>query len=79
MTPAHSSGLPVRPSGIVALRARLISSGAVCRNSATFSRTCSCIGVSMMPGTTALTRTPRGANAWANDRVMLSTAALDDA
>ena len=79
MTPATSSGLPVLPSGMVALRARLISSGVVCLNPATRTMTCAYMGVSMIPGTTALTRTPRGANAWANDRVMLSTAALDEA
>ena len=63
MMPAQSSGLPVRPSGTVALRVRLTSSGSMCRYSATFASTSSCMGVSMIPGTTALTRTPCGANA----------------
>ena len=40
------------------------------------SSTTSFIGVSITPGQTALTRTPRSAQAWANVRVMLSTAAL---
>src|SRR5829696_2886691 len=70
MTPAHSAGAALRPSGTVLSRATASSSTLRPRSGATASSTLSCIGVSTIPGRIAFTRTLRGASAWANDRVI---------
>ena len=79
MAPAHSSADADRPSGTVLFRVvdeLLDRHPALGRN----------VGEHLLlhrrvddPGQIALTRTPFGANAYANDRVSERTAALDDA
>src|SRR3954464_7739401 len=65
MTSATSAGSAARPMGMRR------------RNSATSSGGMSAVAaVSVSDGATALTRTPRGANSTANERVRLMTAAL---
>src|SRR3954447_7282504 len=76
MTPAHSSGGALRPSGTVLRRATDSASAVSPRSGATASRTVCCIGVSTMPGRIALTRTLRPASACANDRVIPIAAVL---
>ena len=79
MAPAHSSADAARPSGTVLFRAVESSSAVIPRLAATSASTRSCIGVSMMPGQMALTRTPFGAKAYAKERVIDNTAAFDEA
>ena len=76
ITEATSSGGAARPIGMAAARARSTAPRSMPRAAAMPSRTTAFIGVSITPGHTALTRTPRFAQAWANVLVMLSTAAL---
>ena len=67
----------MRPSGTIFRRNSCTASGVEPRARAAASRKRSCIGVSTIPGSTALTRIPRGAYAYAKLRVIELSAAFE--